>query len=173
MRARLWRLPPKSANTLHKHLPAEAFYFVLEGTGHLRVGDATLTVPRYGGMLVGPGQIFNDTDAEVLSLIHGAPEELEFLRGSKSQMDLSLIYPTAPTPSPINSPARSGRQRVETHAQPQAARIASAFTTCSGEPVKLKWNFPDRRVTRTFMESRPLAIIRKRSCLLISRNPCC
>ena len=43
--ARLWRLPPKSANTLHKHVRAEEFYFVLEGTGRLRVGDDTLTVP--------------------------------------------------------------------------------------------------------------------------------
>src|SRR5258706_9647981 len=31
--ARLWRLPPQSANTLHKHIRAEEFYFVLEGTG--------------------------------------------------------------------------------------------------------------------------------------------
>ena len=31
--ARLWRLPPKSANTLHKHIRAEEFYFVLEGVG--------------------------------------------------------------------------------------------------------------------------------------------
>jgi len=30
--ARLWRLPPQSANTLHKHIRAEEFYFVLEGT---------------------------------------------------------------------------------------------------------------------------------------------
>ncbi len=49
--ARLWRLPPGSANTLHKHIRAEEFYFVLEGTGRLRVGDETLTVPRYGGVL--------------------------------------------------------------------------------------------------------------------------
>jgi hypothetical protein len=28
--ARLWRLPPKSANTLHKHIRAEEFYFVLQ-----------------------------------------------------------------------------------------------------------------------------------------------
>jgi mannose-6-phosphate isomerase-like protein (cupin superfamily) len=101
--ARLWRLPPKSANTLHKHIRAEEFYFVLEGTGRLRVGDKTLTVPRYGGLLVGPDQlrqVFNDTDAEVLWLIIGAPEELEFLQGSKSQMDLSLIYPTDPTQLP-------------------------------------------------------------------------
>ena len=83
MGARLWRLPSKSANTLHKHIRAEEFYFVLEGTGRLRVGDDTLTVPRYGGVLVGPDQlrqVFNDTDAEVLWLIVGAPEELEFLR---------------------------------------------------------------------------------------------
>ena len=101
--ARLWRLPPMSANTLHKHIRAEEFYFVLEGTGRLRVGDETLTVPRYGGVLVGPEQlrqVFNDTDAEVLWLIIGAPEELEFLQGSKSQMDLSLIYPTDPTQLP-------------------------------------------------------------------------
>ncbi|HXI70502.1 MAG TPA: hypothetical protein VNN22_09125 [Verrucomicrobiae bacterium] len=46
--ARLWRLPPKSANT--PHIRAEEFYFVLEGTGRLRVGDETLTVPRHGGV---------------------------------------------------------------------------------------------------------------------------
>ena len=103
MGARLWRLPPRSANTLHKHIRAEEFYFVLEGTGRLRVGDETLTVPKYGGVLVGPDrlrQVFNDTDAEVLWLIVGAPEELEFLQGSKSQMDLSLIYPVDPTQLP-------------------------------------------------------------------------
>ncbi|AOS44370.1 Cupin domain protein [Lacunisphaera limnophila] len=103
MGARLWRLPPGSANTLHKHIRAEEFYFVLEGTGRVRIGDKTLTVPRYGGLLVGPEelrQVFNDTETEVLWLILGAPEELEFLQGSKSTMDLSLIYPTNPTQLP-------------------------------------------------------------------------
>jgi len=79
--ARLWRLPPKSANTLHKHMRAEEFYFVLEGVGRMRVGGETLTVPKHGGVLVGPEamrQIFNDTEADVLWLIVGAPEnELE------------------------------------------------------------------------------------------------
>jgi len=102
--ARLWRLPPMSANTLHKHIRQEEFYFVLEGTGRLRVGEETLTIPRYGAVLVGPDQlrqVFNDTDAEVLWLILGAPEELEFLQGSKSTgMDLSLIYPVEPTQLP-------------------------------------------------------------------------
>ena len=101
--ARLWRLPPQSANTLHKHIRAEEFYFVLEGEGRMRVGNETLSVPKYGGVLVGPDslrQVFNDTDTEVLWLILGAPEELEFLQGSKSQMDLSLIYPVDPTQLP-------------------------------------------------------------------------
>ncbi|HEU6449039.1 MAG TPA: cupin domain-containing protein [Verrucomicrobiae bacterium] len=101
--ARLWRLPPKSANTLHKHIRQEEFYFVLEGTGRIRVGDETLTIPKYGGVLVGPDrlrQVFNDTDAEVLWLIVGAPEELEFLKGSKSKMDLSMIYPVDPKQLP-------------------------------------------------------------------------
>ena len=101
--ARLWRLPPKSASTLHKHIRQEEFYFVLEGTGRMRVGDETLTVPRYGGVLVGPEQlrqVFNDTDAEVLWLIVGAPEELELLLNAKTKPDLSLIYPVDPKQLP-------------------------------------------------------------------------
>src|SRR4051812_47256532 len=101
--ARLWRLPPRSANTLHKHIRSEEFYFVLEGTGRIRIGETTLTVPRYGGVLVGPEelrQVFNDTEAEALWLVIGGPEELEFLLGSKSKMDLSLIYPTNPKQLP-------------------------------------------------------------------------
>ena len=101
--ARLWRLPPRSANTLHKHIRAEEFYFVLEGVGRMRVGDETLTVPKYGGVLVGPGQlrqVFNDTDADVLWLIVGAPEETEFLSGAKTTPDISLIYPFDPKQLP-------------------------------------------------------------------------
>lgn len=101
--ARLWRLPPKSANTLHKHIRQEEFYFVPEGTGRMRVGDETLTVSKYGGVLVGPDQlrqVSNNTDAEVLWLIIGAPEELGFLPGAKTKPDMSLIYPTDPTQLP-------------------------------------------------------------------------
>jgi mannose-6-phosphate isomerase-like protein (cupin superfamily) len=101
--ARLWRYPPKSAGTLHKHIRQEEFYFVLEGTGRLRVGDETLTVPRYGAVLVGPDQlrqVLNDTDADVLWLIVGAPEELEFLPGAKTKPDMSIIYPVDPKQLP-------------------------------------------------------------------------
>jgi mannose-6-phosphate isomerase-like protein (cupin superfamily) len=101
--ARLWRLPPKSANTLHKHVRAEEFYFVLEGVGRMRVGGDTLTVPKHGGVLVGPSQlrqVFNDTDAEVLWLIIGAPEETEFLPTAKAKPDMSVIYPVDPKQLP-------------------------------------------------------------------------
>ena len=101
--ARLWRPPPKSANTLHKHVRAEEFYFVVEGVGRLRVGDDTLTVPTHGGVLVGPGrlrQVFNDTESDVLWLIVGAPEEAEFLSGAKTKPDMSLIYPVDPKQLP-------------------------------------------------------------------------
>ena len=101
--ARLWRLPPKSANTLHRHIRQEEFYFVLEGTGRIRVSNETLTVSKYGGVLVGPDQlrqVFNDTDAEVLWLIIGAPEELEFLPGATAKPDMSQIYPVDPTQLP-------------------------------------------------------------------------
>jgi mannose-6-phosphate isomerase-like protein (cupin superfamily) len=97
--ARLWRLPPKSASTLHRHVRAEEFYFVLEGVGRMRVGDTTLTIPRHGGVLVGPAalrQVFNDTDSEVLWLIVGAPDK-EFESG---EIDLKQIYPTDPTQLP-------------------------------------------------------------------------
>jgi mannose-6-phosphate isomerase-like protein (cupin superfamily) len=98
--ARLWRFPPKSANTLHKHVRAEEFYFVLEGTGRIRIEEKTLTVPRYGDVLVGPRllrQVFNDTDSEALWLIVGAPEaELE----PSEQSDMSLFYPVDPKQLP-------------------------------------------------------------------------
>jgi mannose-6-phosphate isomerase-like protein (cupin superfamily) len=101
--ARLWRYPPKSAGTLHKHIRQEEFYFLLEGTGRMRVGEETLTVPKYGGVLVGPDQlrqVFNDTDAEVLWLIVGAPEETELLPSAPVKPDLSLIYPVDPKQLP-------------------------------------------------------------------------
>jgi len=89
--ARLWCLPPNRASTLHKHIRAEEFYFVLEGVGRIRVGDETLTVPKHGGLLVGPdqlSQVFNDTETDVLWLIVGAPEEPESMPGAKTHMSL-------------------------------------------------------------------------------------
>lgn len=101
--ARLWRLSPRSASTFHKHIRAEEFYFVLEGVGRMRVADETLTVPKYGGVLVKPDQlrqVFNDTEAETLWLVVGAPEELELLPSANTKPDLSLIYPVDPKQLP-------------------------------------------------------------------------
>ena len=99
--ARLWRFPPKSANTLHRHPKMEEFYFMVEGTGRLRIGDQAITVPKHGGVLVGPEQVrqvFNDTETEVLWLIIGAPEkELE----AGEVLDEKLLYPVDPTQLPL------------------------------------------------------------------------
>ena len=69
----------------------------------MRIGDETLTVPKYGGVLVGPDQlrqVFNDTDSDVLWLIVAGPEETEFLPGAKTKPDMSLIYPVDPRQLP-------------------------------------------------------------------------
>ncbi len=67
--------------------------------GRIRVGKETLTVPRYGRVLVGPSllrQVFNDTETETLWLIVGAPDQ-EFEPG---KLDLKQFYPVEPTQLP-------------------------------------------------------------------------
>ncbi|MGB0743244.1 MAG: cupin domain-containing protein [Opitutales bacterium] len=100
MGAKLWRLPPKSASTLHRHVSAEEFYFVLEGTGRMRIGEDTITVEQYGSVHVPPEslrQVFNDTDETVLWLMFGAPDnELEPARGGKWED----FYPVDPAQLP-------------------------------------------------------------------------
>ena len=114
--ARLWRLPPKSANTLHKHICAEEFHFVLEGVGRMRVGDKTLTVPKNGDVLVGPGelrQVFNDTDSEVLWLIVAAPEETEFLPAQRPNRICRSFTRSTPNSCQRNWLAVSGRRKLD------------------------------------------------------------
>ena len=94
--ARLWRLPPFSANTWHKHVDQDELYFVLEGTGRIRVGTETLTVPKYGAVLVRPSclrQVFNDTGEEALWLILGAPR-------NEDTSDRNAFYPEDPRQLP-------------------------------------------------------------------------
>jgi len=97
--ARLWSLPPKSANTLHRHITSEEFFFVLEGTGRIRVDGKVYTVRKHEGIHVWPHQmrqVFNDTEAEVLWLITGSPDNE--MAGEKP--DLSKIYPSDPKELP-------------------------------------------------------------------------
>ncbi len=89
---RLWRLPPYSANTWHRHVDSWELYFLLEGLGRLRVGETTVTVPRHGCALVAPRmlrQVFNDTPDEALWLIVAAPQEGH----SGARADPSRFYP--------------------------------------------------------------------------------
>jgi quercetin dioxygenase-like cupin family protein len=78
MAARLWRLAPGQFNARHAHRSEHELYVVLEGTGRLRVGDEALTLEPLSAVLVEPAtvrQLFNDTDAEALWLVVGAPPE--------------------------------------------------------------------------------------------------
>ena len=100
MGARIWRLPPQSANTLHRHISSEEFYIVLDGVGRIRVDGRTHTIQRHEAIHVWPEQmrqIFNDNETEVTWLIIGAPDD-EIPQGEKP--DLSLFYPSDPKELP-------------------------------------------------------------------------
>ncbi len=81
--ARLWRLRPGQASTWHRHSEEQELYVVLEGTGRIRIGDGgggeeRLTLAPLSTLLVQPRtlrQVFNDTDADALWLVVGAPPE--------------------------------------------------------------------------------------------------
>ncbi len=77
--ARLWRLEPGQASTKHRHLAQEELYVLLEGEGRMRIGEEALTLAPLDALLLGPDtlrQLFNDTDADQLWLVVGAPPEL-------------------------------------------------------------------------------------------------
>jgi uncharacterized cupin superfamily protein len=100
--ARLWRLAPGQASTRHRHRVQEELYVVLEGTGRMRVGDELLTLAPLTAVLVGPEdvrQIFNDTAADALWLVAGAPPEpantLEM-----TEDELRVLYPDGPRALP-------------------------------------------------------------------------
>ena len=77
--ARLWRLRPGQAVTRHRHRVQTELYVVLEGTGRIRLGDEEpLTLEPLSALVVEPQtvrQAFNDTDADALWLVCGAPAE--------------------------------------------------------------------------------------------------
>jgi quercetin dioxygenase-like cupin family protein len=100
--ARLWRLAPGQASTRHRHRTTTELYVVLEGSGRLRVGEDVLTLERLSAVLVEPSTVrqpFNDTDADQLWLIVGAPPEpantLEM-----TEEELAWRYPDGPKAMP-------------------------------------------------------------------------
>ena len=100
--ARLWRLLPGQASTRHRHRATAELYVVLEGTGRLRVAGEVLTLKPLSAVLVEPEvvrQPFNDTDADQLWLVVGAPRE-EANTLEMSEEDLARMYPDGPKALP-------------------------------------------------------------------------
>jgi uncharacterized cupin superfamily protein len=100
--ARLWRLAPGQASTRHRHRNQYELYLVLEGTGRMRVEEQLLTLAPLSSVHVAPRtlrQVFNDTAADVLWLVAGAPPEL----ANTTEMDVALLaelYPDGPQALP-------------------------------------------------------------------------
>lgn len=100
--ARLWRLRPGQASTRHRHGTQEELYVLLEGEGRIRVGGELLTLGPMDSLRVSPSvvrQIFNDTDADALWLVVGAPPEAtNTLEMNEEQ--LRELYPDGPRALP-------------------------------------------------------------------------
>ena len=100
--ARLWRLSRGQASTRHRHIEQEELYVLLEGRGRIRVDEELLTLEPLDALLVEPDssrQAFNDTDADQLWLVVGAPlEAANTLEMSEEQ--LRLLYPDGPRALP-------------------------------------------------------------------------
>ncbi|HWT12910.1 MAG TPA: cupin domain-containing protein [Allosphingosinicella sp.] len=101
--ARLWRLEPGQASTRHRHRAEEELYVLLEGAGRVRIdGEEPLTLAPMDTLLIEPGsvrQLFNDTDADQLWLVVGAPQEpANTLEMSEEQ--LRWMYPDGPKALP-------------------------------------------------------------------------
>ena len=100
--ARLWRLEPGQASTRHRHRETTELYVLLEGTGRLRVADDLLTLAPLSSVLIEPAtirQLFNDTPADQLWLVVGAPPEPASTLDMTAE-DLAFIYPDGPKALP-------------------------------------------------------------------------
>jgi uncharacterized cupin superfamily protein len=100
--ARLWRLEPGQASTRHRHGVQEELYVLLEGSGRIRVDDELLTLAPLDTLLVEPSSIrqaFNDTEADQLWLVAGAPPEAANTL-EMSVEELRALYPDGPKALP-------------------------------------------------------------------------
>jgi uncharacterized cupin superfamily protein len=101
--ARMWRLEPGKASTQHRHFTQEELYVLLEGIGRVRVGDEVLTLEPHDALLVEADtvrQLFNDTDADQLWLVVGAPRESIASTLEMSEEQLRHMYPEGPKALP-------------------------------------------------------------------------
>jgi uncharacterized cupin superfamily protein len=101
--ARMWRLEPGKASTKHRHFTQEELYVLLEGTGRVRVDEEVLTLAPLDSLLVEADtvrQLFNDTDADQLWLVVGAPREDITSTLEMSEEQLRHMYPDGPKALP-------------------------------------------------------------------------
>ncbi|HYH53551.1 MAG TPA: cupin domain-containing protein [Solirubrobacterales bacterium] len=101
--ARMWRLEPGKASTKHRHFTQEELYVLLEGEGRVRIGEEVLTLAPLDTLLVDPDsdrQLFNDTDADQLWLVVGAPRENITSTLEMSEEQLRHMYPDGPKALP-------------------------------------------------------------------------
>jgi uncharacterized cupin superfamily protein len=101
--ARLWRLEPGQASTRHRHFTQEELYVLLEGEGRVRIGEEVLALAPLDSLLVEPDtvrQLFNDTEADQLWLIVGAPPEAITSTLEMSEEQLRFMYPDGPKALP-------------------------------------------------------------------------
>ncbi|HWN72754.1 MAG TPA: cupin domain-containing protein, partial [Solirubrobacterales bacterium] len=101
--ARMWRLEPGKASTQHRHFTQEELYVLLEGEGRVRVDGEVLTLAPLDALLVEPDtvrQLFNDTDADQLWLVVGAPRENITSTLEMSEEQLRQMYPEGPKALP-------------------------------------------------------------------------
>jgi mannose-6-phosphate isomerase-like protein (cupin superfamily) len=117
--ARLWRLGPGQASTLHRHFATEELYVVLEGRGRIRVDEETLDLGPLDALLVEPEsvrQVFNDTEEDALWLVMGAPPEAASTL-EMSEETLRALYPKGPRAMP--SELGGGEFRPPPAAEPE------------------------------------------------------
>jgi quercetin dioxygenase-like cupin family protein len=101
--ARFWRLHPGQASTKHRHFETHELYVLIEGRGRMRVDDELITLDPLSAVLVEPEhvrQLFNDTDADVLWLVVGAPREGVSSTLEMSEEQLAAMYPEGPKALP-------------------------------------------------------------------------
>lgn len=100
--ARLWRLAPGQIITKHRHRTQTELYVLLEGAGRVRIGDEVLTLGPLSALLVEPRtvrQVFNDTEADALWLVCGAPPEPADTREMTPET-IADLYPDGMTALP-------------------------------------------------------------------------
>jgi quercetin dioxygenase-like cupin family protein len=101
--ARMWRLEPGKASTFHRHFTQEELYVLLEGEGRVRVDGEVLRLQPLDALLVEPDtvrQLFNDTEADQLWLVVGAPREEITSTLEMTEEQLRHMYPEGPKALP-------------------------------------------------------------------------